>query len=220
MVGWIHCFGLKVCENNTVQEAVTEAAFLSPGNGGRKEGQEQAPVGFIIPTLLWSLPISPGPPTPQILDFFFIIVTYVWVCMYEYCLLNLLSAAHTCMGVGLATWAWITYGGAHPLLLLSASTVGRSLSRCGVCEAFPFKPACQLVVLLCRSCLGSHIVEILWEFCFFSIPIVFLLVLWLWLTHRLSLDILLHHSTHVMAEGSGKPGFFSSWGFYLNQIIK
>lgn len=41
MVGWIHCFGLKVCENNTVQETVTEAAFLSPGNGGERKDRNK-----------------------------------------------------------------------------------------------------------------------------------------------------------------------------------
>lgn len=114
MVGWIHCFGLKVRENSTVQAAVTEAAFPTvQETQRRKEGRGQGksfhfPVGYIISTSPWSLPIPPGPPPPsQMLDLFSIIVTYMWMCVHEYCLLNLLFVAYMCLGVGPTTWHWI-----------------------------------------------------------------------------------------------------------------
>lgn len=56
MLGCIHCFGLKVRENNTVQEAVTEATFLTvqeteeKGRAGDKASPSIFPVGYIIST--------------------------------------------------------------------------------------------------------------------------------------------------------------------------
>lgn len=70
------------------------------------------------------------------------------------------------MCLGLMTWYWITYHGAHPwrrlVLPLSAAIDCRQLFIQGwnlVRLSLSVLP-CQMVVSLCRSCLGNHIVEI------------------------------------------------------------
>lgn len=91
-----------------------------------------------------------------------IIFTYTWI--YRYNLLRLPSITQIYTGLGLVTWNWISYGGAHPWRRLFFFSLSQqpliacsSFYRGGPCESSPVQAGMWIGVVIFQVLWGVNI---------------------------------------------------------------